>query len=68
MIDSLNNNIAILITFDKMPQQGFGCMGFSAFYASSKNTTEEQAISVFHKAVEKGVTLFNSSTFYGSLR
>jgi aryl-alcohol dehydrogenase-like predicted oxidoreductase len=50
-----------------MPKsQGFGCMGFSAFYSSSKSTTEEQAISVFQKAVEKGVTLFNSATFYGT--
>jgi aryl-alcohol dehydrogenase-like predicted oxidoreductase len=41
--------------------------GFSAFYPSAKNTTEDQAIQVFHHAIEKGVTLFNSATFYGPL-
>ena len=51
-----------------MPRsQGFGCMGFSAFYESAKSTTEEQAVAVFQKAVECGVTLFNTATFYGPL-
>ena len=48
-------------------KQGYGCMGLSAFYGSAKTTTEEQAIEVFHHAVAKGVTLFNSATFYGPL-
>lgn len=42
-------------------------MGFSAFYSSAKNTTEEQAIEVFKHAISKGVTLFNTATFYGPL-
>ena len=42
-------------------------MGLSAFYASARNTTDEQAIAVFHKAVAEGVTLFNTATFYGPL-
>ena len=51
-----------------MPKsQGFGCMGLSAFYESAKSTTEEQAVAVFQKAVECGVTLFNTATFYGPL-
>ncbi|GAX79831.1 hypothetical protein CEUSTIGMA_g7271.t1 [Chlamydomonas eustigma] len=50
-----------------MANQGFGCMGFSAFYGSAAKTTKEQAISVVKHATEKGVTLFNSATFYGPL-
>jgi len=47
--------------------QGFGCMGFSAFYASAKHVTPEKAKAVVHHASESGVTLFNSATFYGEL-
>lgn len=47
--------------------QGFGCMGFSAFYGSAKTTTPEQAKRVIHHAANSGVTLFNSATFYGDL-
>ena len=50
-----------------MVEQGFGCMGMSAFYTSSRITTEENNISVFHEAVRNGVKLFNSATFYGAL-
>ena len=50
-----------------MFQQGFGCMGLSAFYASAHTTTEAQALSVFKAAVDRGVTLFNSAAFYGPL-
>ena len=42
-------------------------MGFSAFYASARTTTEEQAIEVFKHAVDRGVTLFNTATFYGTV-
>mmetsp|Transcript_5520 Transcript_5520/g.5664 ORF Transcript_5520/g.5664 Transcript_5520/m.5664 type:complete len:333 (+) Transcript_5520:1788-2786(+) len=47
--------------------QGFGCMGMSAFYTSSRTTTEENNINVFHEAYNNGVVLFNSATFYGPL-
>ena len=47
--------------------QGFGCMGFSAFYTSAQTCTEEQAKQVFKLAYDSGVTLFNSATFYGPL-
>ena len=50
-----------------MAQQGFGCMGMSAFYSSARKLSEEDAIRVFHHAVEQGVTLFNTATFYGPL-
>lgn len=45
--------------------QGFGCMGWSAFY--SGNTTTEDAINVFKHCVSEGVTLFNTAVFYGPL-
>ena len=44
---------------------GFGCMGFSAFYASAKTCSEEQAMAVFKQAYDAGVTLFNTADFYG---
>jgi aryl-alcohol dehydrogenase-like predicted oxidoreductase len=47
--------------------QGFGCMGLSAFYTSAKMVTPDSAKSVIHQAVQAGVTLFNSATFYGPL-
>lgn len=50
-----------------MTTQGFGCMGFSAFYTSARRVSEEDKIKVFRHAVSKGVTLFNTATFYGPL-
>jgi aryl-alcohol dehydrogenase-like predicted oxidoreductase len=50
-----------------MTEQGFGCMGFSAFYSSAKKASVEQGKLVINKALENGVTLFNSATFYGPL-
>lgn len=50
-----------------MAEQGFGCMGFSAFYSSARKTTGASAKEVFRSAVESGVTLFNTATFYGPL-
>jgi hypothetical protein len=45
-------------------EQGFGCMGWSAFY---KTCSDEDAVAVFEAAVSNGVTLFNTATFYGPL-
>lgn len=42
-------------------------MGFSAFYSSSRKTDPENAKTIIHHAVSKGVSLFNSATFYGPL-
>lgn len=42
-------------------------MGLSAFYASASTTTEEQACAVIKHAYDKGVTLFNTASFYGPL-
>lgn len=50
-----------------MASQGFGCMGFSAFYSSSRRVSEEDKIKTFRHVVSKGVTLFNTATFYGPL-
>lgn len=50
-----------------MAQQGFGCMGLSAFYTSAKKTSPDQARTVIHHALDSGVTILNSATFYGEL-
>ena len=50
-----------------LSRQGFGCMGMSAFYSSARTTSEDNNIQVFRKAIEMGVTVFNSATFYGPL-
>jgi aryl-alcohol dehydrogenase-like predicted oxidoreductase len=47
--------------------QGFGCMGWSAFYSSANSITEEAACSIFQRCIAEGVTLFNSAVFYGPL-
>ena len=41
---------------------GLGCMGMSEFYGSSE---EREAIKVIHRAVELGVTLFDTADVYG---
>lgn len=50
-----------------MAEQGFGCMGFSAFYSSAKKTSNDAAALVFKSCLDNGVTLFNTATFYGPL-
>lgn len=53
---------------ETLRMQGFGCMGFSAFYTTSVNkTTPDQAKNVIHHAAKSGVILFNTATFYGEL-
>lgn len=47
--------------------QGYGAMGLSAFYASARNVTPDTARAVVHHALDSGVTLFNTATFYGEL-
>jgi len=47
--------------------QGFGCMGFSAFYGSAEKTTVESATAVVAHAAENGVTVLNTANFYGPL-
>jgi aryl-alcohol dehydrogenase-like predicted oxidoreductase len=50
-----------------MKEQGYGCMGLSAFYSSAKTTSPEQARAVVLHALDSGVTIFNTATFYGPL-
>jgi len=52
---------------EEIGRQGLGAMGFSAFYASAKDVTEETATAVIHEAVKRGVVLINTATFYGAL-
>lgn len=55
------------LTMANRKQQGYGCMGLSAFYTSAKKTTPDQAKAIVHHAFNAGVRLFNSATFYGEL-
>ncbi|VTO16205.1 aldo/keto reductase [Brevundimonas vancanneytii] len=41
---------------------GLGCMGISAFYGAAD---EAQSISVIHRALDLGVTLFDTAEMYG---
>lgn len=41
---------------------GLGCMGMSAFYGGSD---EAQSVAVIHRALELGVTLFDTAEMYG---
>jgi len=41
---------------------GLGCMGMSAFYGSAD---EAQSIAVIHRALDLGVTLFDTAEMYG---
>lgn len=55
------------LTSPTQPEFGFGCMGFSAFYSTAKETTIESAREVIHRALELGVRVLNTATFYGEL-
>ena len=41
---------------------GLGCMGMSAFYGGSD---EAQSTSVIHRALDVGITLFDTAEMYG---
>ncbi len=43
---------------------GFGCMGMSEFYTSG--VSEEDAIAVIHRALDLGVTFFDTADMYGA--
>src|SRR5476651_1514122 len=42
--------------------QGLGCMGMSEFYGSAD---EGEAVATIHRALDRGVTLFDTSDVYG---
>ncbi len=41
---------------------GLGCMGMSEFYGTPD---EEQAVATIHRALERGITLFDTADIYG---
>ena len=53
----------------KTSAQGLGCMGLTAgFYKDiDHQATEEESTAVIHRAIELGVTLFDTSDIYGMI-
>jgi aryl-alcohol dehydrogenase-like predicted oxidoreductase len=48
----------------KVSQLGFGCMGLSDFYFSSR-ATEAEGISLIHRALDLGLTFLDTADAYG---
>lgn len=53
----------------KTSAQGLGCMGLTAgFYKDiDHQATEEESTAVIHRAIELGLTLFDTSDIYGMI-
>jgi len=48
----------------KVSAVGLGCMGLSAFYTSSA-ASESEALALIHRAIDLGVTFFDTADVYG---
>ena len=44
---------------------GLGCMGMSQYYGTAEERDEPESIATIHRAIEMGVTLFDTAEAYG---